>query len=315
MGRKVRKKRTAAPRRRMKSGKVHLLGIKILSFLLLFGLLVFSMGAAGYVIFFRTAIANSATLDISEVNIVFEEPSATGSDLPSDITPAADSCLPMVAIIIDDMGYHEKIGRGLLALPMDITFSFLPAAPHASELEEKAFQSGRVVLLHQPMQPQSKKYDPGPGALLIGQSKDEQRRRFIANVRAVPHAVGVNNHMGSLYTEDRESMDSFMQLVKEQGLFFVDSFTSAGSQAMAAANAVGVPAVKRHIFLDNVRTQDKVCRQLDKLVQSAEENGWAVGIGHPTAATLAGLRNCREKLLKRVHVVNVQELMIKLHRL
>ncbi len=314
MSRQVRTKRTAASRRRKKKSKSRFISTRIFSFLVLLGLLVFSMGAAGYVIFFRTAIAHGAVVATNTVGIAFEEPYTAIPELPSDIPPAHDSSLPMVAIIIDDMGYHQKIGNELLALPMNLTFSFLPAAPFTPELEEKAFQAGRVVLLHQPMEPKGKEWDPGPGAMLIGQSKEEQKRLFAANLKAVPHAVGVNNHMGSLYTEDREAMDAFMQLLQEHGLFFVDSFTSADSQGLMAARAAGVSTARRHVFLDNVHSPDKVCEQLKKLVQSADENGWAIGIGHPNEATLSALTNCRGKLLKRIRLVSAQELLIVLNK-
>jgi polysaccharide deacetylase 2 family uncharacterized protein YibQ len=314
MSRKIRKKRATATRRKKKNTKNSLLPVRIFSFFILLCLLLFSIGAAGYVIFFRTTIAHGATVKNNGTDIAFEEPYTTVPELSSDIPPGLDSSLPMVAIIIDDMGYYQEIGHEFLALPMNLTFSFLAAAPYTMELEEMAFQAGRVVLLHQPMEPKSKDWDPGPGTLFVGQSKEEQKALFYQNLHAVPHAVGVNNHMGSFYTEDRAAMDDFMQLICAQGLFFVDSFTTAASQGLAAAKAAGVPAARRHIFLDNVHSQDKVCNQLQKLVKGAEENGWAIGIGHPNAATLAALTNCRGKLLNRVRLVSVQELLIKLNK-
>lgn len=287
------------------------------SFLLLLSLLLFSVGAAGYVIFFRTAIAHGADLGqaaSTAAGIAFEEPYPTLPELPADIPPVLDNTLPMVSIIIDDMGYHKELGYELLALPMNLTFSFLAAAPFATELEEKAFQEGRCILLHQPMEPKGKKWDPGPGALMLQQSKEEQARIFQQNLKAIPHAVGVNNHMGSLYTEDRQAMDSLMPLIREQGLFFVDSFTTAKSQGLAAARAAGVPTARRHIFLDNVHKQDKVCKQLKALVENAQKNGWAIGIGHPNEATYAALNNCRERLLNSVRLVSAQELIMQLNR-
>ena len=314
MSRKVTKKKKTPVRRRKKAKKKSGFGIRLFSYFLLFGLLLFSMGAAGYVIFFKTTIAHGALLEEKVHDIIFEEPYLSSPELPEDIAPVRDSSLPMVAIIIDDMGYHKKIGNELLALPLNLTFSFLAAAPFTKELEEKTFQTGRVVFLHLPMEPKSKEWDAGPGALLAGQSKEKQAELFQQNLLAVPHAVGVNNHMGSLYTEDREAMDSLMVLLAEQELFFVDSFTTAASKAMLAAQDAGIPTARRHIFLDNVHSQDKVCAQLKKLVTRAEENGFAIGIGHPNDATLAALTHCRDCLLKRVRLVSVQELLLKLPR-
>ena len=125
MTKKIRKKRSTVSRRKKKNKKKSLLSVRIFSFLILFGLLLFSMGAAGYVIFFRTTIAHGATAAQHVVDIAFEEPYPSIPELPSDIPLVRDLSLPMVAIIIDDMGYHEKIGRELLALPMNLTFSFL----------------------------------------------------------------------------------------------------------------------------------------------------------------------------------------------
>lgn len=286
--------------------------MKLFSFLILFGLLLFSMGAAGYVIFFKTTIAHGATNGAKESEVVFEEPYSNIPEHPVDIPPVRDVSLPMVAIIIDDMGYHKKIGNELLELPMNLTFSFLAAAPFTAELEEKAYQAGRCIFLHLPMEPKSKEWDPGPGSLLTGQTKEEQAQFFHQNLQAIPHAVGVNNHMGSLYTENREAMDSLMLLLDAQGLLFVDSFTTSASKGLVAAKAAGIPSARRHIFLDNVHSQDKVCAQLQQLVIHAEEKGWAIGIGHPNDATLAALTNCRGKLLDRVQLVSAQELLIKL---
>ena len=312
MAKKTKKKRRPAARRRKKVSSKKNFPMKLFSFLILFGLLLFSMGAAGYVIFFKTTIANGATLQNNNTKIVFEEPYSNIPELPADIPPVKDSSLPMVAIIIDDMGYHPKIGNKLLELPMNLTFSFLAAAPFTTELEEKAYQAGRCVFLHLPMEPKSKEWDAGPDALLTGQSKKEQAQLFQKNIQAIPHAVGVNNHMGSLYTENREAMDSLMVLLSARGLLFVDSFTTAASKGLIAAKAAGIRTARRHIFLDNVHSQDKVCAQLEQLVIYAEEKGWAIGIGHPNDATLAALTNCGKGLLDRVQLVSAQELLMKL---
>jgi len=47
-------------------------------------------------------------------------------------------------------------------------------------------------------------------------------------------------------------------------------------------------------------------------VETAEKNGWAIGIGHPNDATLSALMNCRSNLLKSVRLVSAQELLVKL---
>ncbi len=314
MAAKRTRKRKGVVRRRKNAKAKREVPVKLLSFLFLLGMLLFSMGVAGYVIFFQTTVAQGATGEEGTANFVFEEPYANIPELPADIPPVKDSSLPKVAIIIDDMGFNNEIGTQLLELHMNLTFSFLPSAPFTAELEEKAYQAGRCIFLHLPMEPKGKEWDPGPGALLLGQSKVEQKKLFEQNLMAVPHAVGVNNHMGSLYTENREAMENLMKLIGEQGLYFIDSFTSSASKGLLAARAAGIPSARRHIFLDNVHSRDKVCGQLQQLVLHAEKNGWAVGIGHPNEATLEALINCRGKLLDRVQLISAQELIISLYR-
>ncbi len=268
------------------------------------------MAAAGYVIFFHTTVAHGLSTRLEQLQkIVFEEP-----DPPLPSEPAAQpvkktSSLPKVAIIIDDMGYHRDIELQLLNLPHKLTFSFLPFGPFTQELEELAYQKGRPILLHLPMQPQGNEWDPGPGALLLGQSMEEMEKLVDENLMAVPHATGINNHMGSLYTADRKAMEQLMGKVRTLGLFFIDSFTSPASLAFPVAQELGVASARRHIFLDNVQASDTICLQLQRLIQIAEEHGRAIGIGHPNEATLQALTSCQQRLLTRVQLVAVSELV------
>ena len=106
------RKRKVSSRRKKKSNKGKFFTPRLFSFLALLGLLLFSMAFAGYVIFFRTTIAHGTTLAEAKGMISFEEPYPDIPELPPDIPPVLDASLPMVAIIIDDMGFHRDIGEG-----------------------------------------------------------------------------------------------------------------------------------------------------------------------------------------------------------
>lgn len=249
--------------------------------------------------------------------IVFEEPDlpqpedvATRSLEENKPAPSAtEDNRPRVAIIIDDMGYHRKIGDSLLALDMSLSFSFLPEAPFACRQEEKAYLLGRDVMVHLPMEASDAKWDPGPGALYLSTSPEELLTTLKKDLAAVPHAIGANNHMGSKFTQNRQAMHRVLGELKEQGFFFIDSFTTAKSTGMEEAQEMGIKTGRRHIFLDNVQDPQKICSQLDKLAALAGKQKQAIGIGHPYQATLDALRNCREKLLTTVQVVPVHELV------
>ncbi|MCP4339746.1 MAG: divergent polysaccharide deacetylase family protein [Desulfobulbaceae bacterium] len=216
-------------------------------------------------IFFRTVFAQKILPSIKSA-IVFEEPDppeslelgAEAKNVQEPDLPKVALLLPKVAIIIDDMGYHESIDKELLALPIELTYSFLPFAPHTKTLERQAYRSGKTVLLHLPLQPKGNEWDPGPGALTLEDLPEVQKIKLEKCLKEVPHAVGVNNHMGSLYTENQVAMTRLIQEIGDRTLFFIDSYTSSGSVGLPVAQGLDVKSARRHVFLDNVLDQKKI---------------------------------------------------------
>jgi polysaccharide deacetylase 2 family uncharacterized protein YibQ len=219
--------------------------------------------------------------------------------------PATPRKKPMVAIIIDDMGYQPAIGRKMLDLPLPLSFSFLPGGPQTKELASAAKSRKRDILLHLPLEATDRKVDPGPGTLAVAMDPQELEKKFAEDLAAVPMAIGLNNHMGSRFTEERPAMAALLTQVRQRGLFFLDSRTSNKSVACAVAKEAGVPCLSRHLFLDNDQSQAAVVKQVDALLALAEKNGWAVGIGHPHPATLAALTARQQALTERAAVVGI----------
>ena len=103
-----------------------------------------------------------------------------------------------VAIVIDDLGGDNDLFQNLLDLNVPVTFSILPFTPFARSTAQKAFQKGREIILHLPMEPRGyPQVNPGKGALLHSMNKEELLRQLARDIAAVPHARGVSNHMGS----------------------------------------------------------------------------------------------------------------------
>jgi len=309
------KKKTPARKTRQKSKRKKKAGLiarinigKVVVFLLLIALLVFSVGAVGYVVFFRVVIA--AELPYESEGIIFEEPALHDHDLPDEITEGADRhSSAKVAIIIDDMGYHHDVGKGMLALELDLTFSFLPHAPFTKELEEEAYQSGKAILLHLPLEPKSSEWDPGQGALYLEDDRLTHQHILDTNLLQVPHATGVNNHMGSRYTEDESAMIELMEMLQKRQLYFIDSYTTPDTLGYQKAKEGGLPTSRRHVFLDNVQEPQAICNQIKKLVTIAALQGRAIGIGHPHPETLEALSTCAPPLLSTVSLVAASELV------
>lgn len=205
-----------------------------------------------------------------------------------------------LALIIDDMGNARQAGERAAHLPGMLTCSILPHTAHASRLAAECRKAGKDVFVHLPMQPEAATEDPGPGALLLGQSRDELRRRVRAGLDSVGGAAGVNNHMGSLLTRHIGYMAWLMAELSERGgLVFLDSATTTHSVALRVARAYGVPAVRRDVFLDDDPSPEAVHSRWEALIDIAERRGAAVGIGHPQGSTMALLESEMSRLETR----------------
>jgi polysaccharide deacetylase 2 family uncharacterized protein YibQ len=114
---------------------------------------------------------------------------------------------------------------------------------------------------------------------------------FEQMMQTVPGATGVNNHQGSQATADAALMQELMPVLQQWNLFYVDSRTTAATVAYETAQRDGVPSAFRNApFLDDVAEVPAVRKQLDLAFRKAKENGAAVTIAHPHAATLEALR-------------------------
>jgi hypothetical protein len=155
-------------------------------------------------------------------------------------------------------------------------------------------------------------YNPGTGALFTFMTADEFRAALAKDLAAVPHISGVNNHMGSFLTQDREKMEIVLAAIKERRLFFVDSRTTPKTVAYDAAVKLGVPALERNVFLDNEANVESVKARIDELIKKAKAEGIALGIGHPRPATIKALKEMEKRLTgSEVQVVPASGLLKK----
>lgn len=193
---------------------------------------------------------------------------------------------PYISILIDDVGDRLEAGRTAVDLPGPIAYAFLPRTRYAGLLAKRAHDKGKEVLLHLPMQ--AVRAGPlGPGALTLDMDQAQFLRAVAADLAAIPHVVGVNNHMGSLLTRHPGHMTWLMRDLKRRGgLFFLDSRTTAKTVAERMAVESGLPALRRDVFLDDDRAPAAVAAQFDRLLALARRQGYAIAIGHPHASTL-----------------------------
>jgi polysaccharide deacetylase 2 family uncharacterized protein YibQ len=255
-------------------------------------------------------LAEPLTESVAEpaAEAVTPEAVAQTAEEPS-ITPAPSGSPLYIALIIDDIGYSGPLGERAIALPGAVTYAVLPHTPFGTELAELAHSHSKEVMLHAPMS--NLAHQPlGPGALTDQLNQEDFIATLKGNIDAVPHLQGINNHMGSELTGMQTQMQWVMEVLKERGLYFVDSYTTAESVAGDTAREQEIPTTTRNVFLDNETTAEDIDREFQRLLQTARENGSAVGIGHPYEETLDYLEKALPALAQEnIQLISVSEMI------
>ena len=237
----------------------------------------------------QVATARSDALDVSRLSAPRPTWKRFAALSPGIGDPAQISPLVKVAIVLDDMGLSQFRSDRAIALPRPITLAVLPYGNHLAGLVARARTAGHEILVHLPMEPKAADADPGPNALLTGLPIAELDRRIAANLARLDGYVGINNHMGSLFTASAREMRRVMAALQSRQLLFLDSLTTGKSTGHRLAREYGIPTVVRDVFLDNDRNPEKIRQQLEMTVATARRHGQAIAIGHPYPETLSAL--------------------------
>lgn len=217
----------------------------------------------------------------------------------------------MVAVVIDDMGVSVPHTRDILSLEKPITASFLTYGAANRKQVKEAKEKGFEVMLHVPMMPHAKA-DLAPVTLSPDMQEDEIKNDFVQMLDRYKGLgmKGINNHMGSLFTEDEKSLGYVMQILKDRNLFFLDSKTTAKSVGAKVAAEYGVPYIARDVFLDNENDYNYIMGQLRQTEKIAHMRGYAVAIGHPRSQTYLALRDWMKELPeRRIRLVRLGDLV------
>lgn len=212
-----------------------------------------------------------------------------------------------IALIIDDMG-NKAQDADAFALPNTVTFAILPHTPFSTTYSERSAMQAREVMLHIPMESLGSRA-LGPGAITSEMHPHIIEDELSRALESVPHAVGLNNHMGSKLTQLTLPMKTTMSFLQRRNLYFVDSRTTRFSKAADIATEYGIDVASRNVFLDHQASPAFIDGQFKRLVRIAKKYGSAVGIGHPYPETIEYLKNNLAALSEQnIRLVAVSEL-------
>ncbi|MBN1196626.1 MAG: divergent polysaccharide deacetylase family protein [Candidatus Aminicenantes bacterium] len=241
----------------------------------------------------------------------------TPAPVPTTLPVPEKSVKGRLAVIIDDIGFNELGSLELKRLGIPVTAAVIPHAPYAFDEARQLHMYGIEQIIHLPMQAANRNLKTDPEQFVLKGADLTAIRRLIHRSRTlVPYARGINNHMGSLTTGDPQTMSRVLSVLKEEGLFFVDSRTSVSTVAYSMARKMNVAATQRDIFLEDINNDQVTYRyarsQVIKGAKLARSRGYAVAIGHPYPTTLKAIRDAVKEVRDMgVHFVPVSQLLEK----
>jgi len=184
------------------------------------------------------------------------------------------------ALVIDDLGGKRDLSP-LIDLGVPLTFAIMPYERFSKEIAGDLTGRRMPYIMHLPLEPEAyPKIDPGKAALFIKMSDEEIRRKFAKDLATVPGVAGVSNHMGSRFSADPQKMKVLLELVKTQGLYYFDSYTTPRSQAGAVAKIVDIPFRVNGLFVDLEDTPEFMSKQFDLIIKKFEHVDEFIAIGH-----------------------------------
>lgn len=211
---------------------------------------------------------------------------------------------PKLAIIIDDVSTKSQV-QSIKSLHIPITMSFLPPSPARPNSAQLAAQES-FYMVHLPMEAEHFSKEE-PYTLHVRDTQQEILQRVHEIKELFPKVSYINNHTGSKFTSNEIAMNRLFFALKKQGVHFVDSRTTAKTQAPKVSKNYGIEYVARDVFLDHHMEEDYVKEQIEKAVKFAQEHGKAIAIGHPHKNTLQALAESKD-LLKNVQLVQVKDI-------
>lgn len=230
-------------------------------------------------------------------------------DIDAERKPPYFGSQPLLVIVIDDMGVSQSRTKEISSLVAPLTSSFLTYSRHIPQQVAAAKAAGHEIMIHVPMQPKSN-IDVAPDCLTIDMDQEQIRQNFADMLKKFPGVRGINNHMGSLFTEHQEKLAPVMELLRQNNLYFLDSKTTAQSAGQQSATVHNVPYAHRHVFLDNHNDKTYILAQLALAEKIARKNSYAIAIGHPKSQTFAALQEWLPKLSQKgIKLVHLSEIM------
>ena len=198
---------------------------------------------------------------------------------------------PKIVVVLRGLGVGaDETEQALSQLSPDITFGFAPFTPDLQDDVDKARGAGHEVLLEVPMEPfDFPDSDPGPHALLVAASPDENGKRLEWVLSRATGYVGVMNLLGGRFLGEESAIEPMLSRIAKRGLLFFDDGASSSSVAITSARHVKAWLATSMVTLDAVQTPAAIDTKLAELENAARQDGFAIGVASAYPVSIARL--------------------------
>jgi polysaccharide deacetylase 2 family uncharacterized protein YibQ len=232
------------------------------------------------------------------------ETTKTKQQISEQPTIQKQSGTAKLVIIIDDVSTKRHIQK-IQEIGYPITMAFMP--PTKTHKDSATItQSLNDYMVHLPLEATTRSAEESD-TLHVGDDLATIEKKIKQLKSLYPRAVYYNNHTGSKFTADDESMDKLIQVLKNHNIQFVDSRTTPASVVKQYASKYGMRYIGRNIFLDNIQSKNAIKIQLQKAVEIAKKSGSAIAIGHPYSTTFEALKESKE-MLRGIDIVTIDKI-------
>lgn len=264
--------------------------------------------------------ADSATESLKEdsTNPIPQTDSNATESQEVSIAKQAPQCQrtkPQLAIIIDDIGTFAQY-QALTKIKYKITPSLFPKGK-ANPQTPRIARVAPFFMVHLPLEALSF-YQAEHEWLFVGDSRAKIEQRIQAIKQDFPTLTYLNNHTGSKFTQNSDSMKLLLETLAQHKISFLDSKTAPNTKTkdfyathfQERLNPCQGDFLERDVFLDNELNIPKITQNLIQAVKIAKAKGYAIAIGHPHKETLLALKNAEDYLAKSgVELVYINEII------
>lgn len=209
---------------------------------------------------------------------------------------------PKMVIIIDDISNIKQL-KDVESIDLKLTPSVFP---NNNNDMINAVNKLDFFMVHLPLE--AKRYTDELDTIKTNDSINRIEKKIQEIKSSMPNVKYINNHTGSKFTANKQSVQTLLSVLDENGIKFVDSRTTPDTKLNEIAKEQNRLILYRDIFIDNNLDRDSLNKQIIEGVKIAKKRGYAILIAHPHKETLRALKLAKDTILKDIDVIYLNEL-------